>query len=151
MARTAGERDNRDNKHRDERRVTSGMGGTSGRNSEKDDYYKEMRRREEKEKPTSSSSGRRTGSSRTVDVKPIPKPKHQQTFQEWLEKEARRRAGGAKDLIDSCADDIIYEQDRNKLKGRPLWNWTGQEIKDWCKRESAGDPNLERKLWDRYR
>ncbi|KAF7866892.1 hypothetical protein EAF04_005733 [Stromatinia cepivora] len=132
MARTTGGRDDRENKHREERRVTSGNGGSTGRNSEKDDYCKEMCRREDREKSTSNSSGRAK-------------------FQEWLEKEARRRAGGARDLIDSCADDIIHEQYRNKRKGRPLWNWTRQEVRDWCSRESAGDSNLERKLWERYR
>ncbi|CAD6450236.1 f3bd647d-eb60-4998-ae75-1fdb149955d1 [Sclerotinia trifoliorum] len=124
---------------------------TSGRNRERDDRYRETSRRDDREKPTSTppSSGRRTGSSRT-DEKPIPNAQDQKKYQEWVAREARHDAEGEKGLIDSCADKIMREQERRKLNGRPLWNWTGQEKKDWCKKESAGDPNRERKLLERY-
>ncbi|APA12507.1 predicted protein [Sclerotinia sclerotiorum 1980 UF-70] len=135
---------------------------TSGRNRdrddhyrEKDDHYREKSRRDDKEKSTSSSSSsssssaRRSGSSRT-DVNPIPKPKHDAKL-EWVEKQARRRAKEENDSIDNCVDRILREQERNEAKNRPLWDWSTQRIKDWCKKESGGDADRERRLWDRYK
>ncbi|THV43900.1 hypothetical protein BGAL_0822g00010 [Botrytis galanthina] len=79
-------------------------------------------------------------------------------WDEWLDREARYRAGASPWMANSYIEGIVKEQNDNARCGRPMWHWPAQKVRDWCHDESLSRagvspwtaPGIERHLLDRY-